>query len=380
MTNAEIRVFTEKKISGRYITNTDVTPLLEQLPKHLFKVDVIGDSVLGDSIYKVLVGNGDKKVFMWSQMHGNESTTTKALFDLFNLLASDSPIAKTVIDSCTICVVPLLNPDGAKAYTRINANAIDLNRDAKDLSQPESILLRTLFNEFNPNYCFNLHGQRTIFGVGDMDVSASVSFLAPSQDKECSVTDNRKVAMSIIAAMNSDLQQDIPNGVGLYDDAFNDNCVGDTFQSLNVPTILFEAGHYPGDYNREETRFLIFKSLLTALRVISEEQIDVVDYSDYFKIPNNKKSFFDIIVKNVCLEKEGSVLDLAFQYKEVINGSKVDFIPVLSKIDGLENYRAHKTIEGQGLVVSSIENDGLEQEKPYSFIMLGNNKLSLLLH
>jgi len=61
---------------GRYITLKDIEPLLEKCTP-----EVIGHSVLGKPIYKYIVGNGATRIFMWSQMHGNESTTTKALFD-----------------------------------------------------------------------------------------------------------------------------------------------------------------------------------------------------------------------------------------------------------------------------------------------------------
>jgi hypothetical protein len=60
---------------GRYITLNDIEPLLSN-----FSTEIIGKSVLGKPIYKYIVGYGKTKVFMWSQMHGNESTTTKALF------------------------------------------------------------------------------------------------------------------------------------------------------------------------------------------------------------------------------------------------------------------------------------------------------------
>jgi hypothetical protein len=50
-------------------------------------------------------------------------------------------------------------------YTRLNANEVDLNRDSQNLTQPESKVLREIFDLFQPHYCFNLHDQRTIFGV-----------------------------------------------------------------------------------------------------------------------------------------------------------------------------------------------------------------------
>ena len=117
--------------------------------------------------------------------------------------------------------------------------------------------------------------------MGGTNKSSILSFLSPSQDAERSLTSNRKKAMSLIVAINSILQQRIPHCVARYDDGFNLNCVGDTFQSLNVPTILFEAGHYPNDYDREEVRYLIFLSILKALESISKG-FEIDDFNEYF--------------------------------------------------------------------------------------------------
>ena len=198
---------------------------------------------------------------MWSQMHGNESTTTKALFDLFLFLNGDSNEANQIRKDFTLLIIPILNPDGAEAYTRVNANEIDLNRDSVDLSQPESKLLRKTFEEFEPDFCYNLHDQRTIFAAGDKNYPATISFLAPSYNNEKEYNKNRLKAVNVIAEMNEELQKYIPNQVGRFDDSFNINCIGDMFQSLGVPTILFEAGHYQDDYEREETRKFIFISI-----------------------------------------------------------------------------------------------------------------------
>ena len=135
-------------------------------------------------------------------MHGNESTSTKALFDCFNLFETENDISKHILEQCTLVVIPILNPDGAEKYTRLNANLVDLNRDAKTLSQPESKVLRNIYNDFKPDYCFNLHGQRTIFSVGETSNVATLSFLSPAQDEERSLTSNRKIAMAIIAEIN----------------------------------------------------------------------------------------------------------------------------------------------------------------------------------
>jgi murein tripeptide amidase MpaA len=44
----------------------------------------------------------------------------------------------------------MLNPDGADMYTRLNANEVDLNRDSQNLTQPESKVLREIFDLFQP--------------------------------------------------------------------------------------------------------------------------------------------------------------------------------------------------------------------------------------
>jgi murein tripeptide amidase MpaA len=63
-------------------------------------------------------------------MHGNEATTTKALFDFFECLAWFRKRAK-FLDAFTFYCIPMLNPDGAALYTRENANKVDLNRDSQ---------------------------------------------------------------------------------------------------------------------------------------------------------------------------------------------------------------------------------------------------------
>jgi hypothetical protein len=44
-------------------------------------------------------------------------------------------------------------------YTLENANKVDLNRDSQALTVRVST---SCFEEFKPDYCFNLHDQRTI--------------------------------------------------------------------------------------------------------------------------------------------------------------------------------------------------------------------------
>ncbi|MBO0323303.1 DUF2817 domain-containing protein [Muricauda sp. CAU 1633] len=338
-------LYKEASIQNRYITNDMLQQCFAALP--VSSIEEIGQSVLKVPIRSFKMGSGEKRILMWSQMHGNESTTTKAVWDMVNFLHSDDPLAKLILDNCTLMVVPILNPDGAKAYTRINANQVDLNRDAKQRTQPESVALRKLFEEFKPDYCFNLHGQRTLFSAGQKEKPATVSFLSPSSNAEREITPTRIQAMKLIAAMDSMLQNLIPGQVGRYDDGFNDNCVGDTFQMLGVPTVLFEAGHYPNDYERERTREYIFLALIEALKTVATDSLDQFSTGDYFNIPANGKLYYDVLVKNPQVLNpsltEGNAIGIRF--KEVLENNAIRFKPEIIDIGNLDDFFGHQSFE-----------------------------------
>ena len=158
----------EKHLYHRYITNKHIVPLLNQL-KGFAEIKTVGKSVLQKPIYSILVGSGQKRILMWSQMHGNESTTTKALFDLLHTLSEDSLVSH-ILEACTLCIIPILNPDGAEAYTRLNANEVDLNRDAQALSQPESKLLRQVFEDFKPHIVI-IYMVNVLFSVRELQTT-----------------------------------------------------------------------------------------------------------------------------------------------------------------------------------------------------------------
>ncbi len=332
--------YKEISIQGRYITLDSIEQLILQNSE--VSSSVIGKSVLGKTIYQLKIGSGPTKILMWSQMHGNESTTTKALFDFINFL-TESPIGIQLQKQFSFCMLPMLNPDGAALYTRENANLIDLNRDAQDLSQPESKVLRKTFDDFQPDYCYNLHDQRTIYGTEVFYQPASVSFLAPSYNTACEINEVRSKAISVIVAMNNVLQNYIPNQVGRFDDSFNINCVGDTFQNLNVPTILIEAGHFPNDYEREITRKFVFIGMVAGFQFLESTANNLNNIEEYLQIPQNCVCFYDVVYKNVAInyDNKNIIANIAIQYKEEVIDSKFSLTAYIEAIGNLEGYFGH---------------------------------------
>lgn len=334
------QTYKQHALFGRYIPLAAVEQVAQELGLALC---VKGHSVQNRPLYQWEIGTGDFKVLLWSQMHGNESTTTKALFDFIAFLGSDEPWAKALCSYFRFCILPMVNPDGAEVYTRVNANGMDLNRDAVALTQPESRFLREIFEVFQPDLAYNLHDQRTIFGAGDSGCPATVSFLAPAYDEERSVNEIRTRAMQIIVAMNAQLQHHIPHQVGRFDDAFNLNCIGDYFTHRGVPTILFEAGHYPHDYHREFTRKMIFIALLSGLKHLYENDVVGNENELYLQIPQNNIVFYDFIYKNIKIDYDGKeiITNFAAQYREELIDGKIHLNAYISAVGDLEGKLGH---------------------------------------
>ncbi|WP_299677696.1 M14 family zinc carboxypeptidase [uncultured Dokdonia sp.] len=343
----------EKQLFGRYIHVSLILKLLENLPPE-FEVIQRGFSVEKRPIHSVTIGTGKTKILLWSQMHGNESTTTKALFDLFKAFQNSSELSifKDILSSCTLCIIPILNPDGAAAYTRVNANSIDLNRDAQHKSQPESVLLWEIYKEFAPNFCFNLHGQRTIFGFEDTGTPSILSFLAPSADAERSITLSRKRSMQVIAHIHKELSPYLSENIGLYDDGFNIHCTGDTFQANKTPTILFEAGHFPNDYDREITRQYVFMAIVAALEN-TMSTTSSIDEQLYLSIPVHQKCYCDILFKNSL---DG---DVGIQFVEKLTRNNIEFVPEFSSEETTSSMFGHRVIDASGVEIKKLLSEKL---------------------
>ena len=367
--------YKELSLEGRYITFDKIYPILKKLNTNN-QLEIIGKSVLEIPIYKFQIGTGKIKILLWSQMHGNEGTTTKALIDFLNVLNGGCDVAKTLLQTFTFRTIPMLNPDGAKLYTRENANQVDLNRDSKELSQPESRVLREAFENFEPDFCFNLHDQRTIFGVESTGKPATMSFLAPAYNEEREVNETRLKAINVISGINDVLQSYIPGQVGRFDDGFNINCIGDNFQFLGVPTILFEAGHFPNDYIREETRKYVFMALISSFRILSENDLVNSKFDKYVSIPQNKVVFYDFLYKNIKINYDGIeiITNFAAQYKEELINDQICFNAYIVHIGELDNYFGHFEFDAKGAIYQDDSSNFPKLNQKASFYLDNDTK------
>ncbi len=326
--------------------------LKEYLDEYFPDKILLGKSFLGNDIYALKIGSGTIKVLAWSQMHGNESTGTRAMLDVLEFLKLEDDWSKKVLEKISFYFIPMLNPDGSSLYTRRNAAGIDLNRDFLQEASPEIKILKALVSHLQPDFLFNLHDQRTIFNVGNTSKPATLSFLAPSPDPERSETPARIKTMDVIDYITKGLENIIPGHIARFSDEFYPTSTGDNFMKQGFPCLLFEAGHFPNDYQRGQVRKFNALAVLLGLERISV--MENSDKGDYDKIPRNNQKCLDIILRNVLVNSNEaeSLLDIGIYFEERLDVEKqeVIFCSRIEEIGDLSGYFGHLDLDKKGKV------------------------------
>ncbi len=313
-------------------------------------IQEIGKSYLEKPIYKLSVGTGNINVLAWSQMHGNESNATHAMLDLLMTLDKAPELKEELFSKITLDFIFMLNPDGSERWTRLNAIDIDLNRDFHIENSKEIKFLKGMAASKKYDYALNLHEQRTIFTTDGVH-PATLSFLAPSENVERTITDNRKRCMAVIANVYNHLKEMIPNQIGRYSDEFYPTSTGDNFIKAGMPTILFEGGHFVDDYTRKGTRKYYTIALYYALKAISELNSGIDGWETYLDIPENQETHYDIVYRNVKLNTDHEcILDVAVQYREIKEEGKdeISFVPFVMEVGEVRQRKGWLEIDCTG--------------------------------
>ena len=276
------------KIIPSDVRHKDLKAYLEQIRKLGVKVEQVGLSNDRREIYQMEWGKGPLKVFMWSQMHGDEPTATSALIDMFAYFQThrEEKWVQEIEKSLTLRAVPMLNPDGAEAYKRHNLQDIDINRDALDLRTPEGQLLKRLRDDWNPVIGLNLHNQGALTTVGRTPKQAAISLLVVYGDEAKTTSFGHERNQRVASAMTLALQNFIPGHIGRYGDEWTPNAFGDNFSAWGTPVILIETGALHG----KDEMYLVkmnFVAFVTALRSIVTGSEKTQSPEPYLTLPHN---------------------------------------------------------------------------------------------
>lgn len=367
------QTFEETLIKDRFFKHADLLKILGKLKSNsAFNLKEAGLSTNGLSINLITWGKGPKRVFLWSQMHGDEATATMSIADLLNFLSKPGQfrqIHDLLAEKCTLYILPMVNPDGAEVFNRRNAMDIDINRDFHRQQSPEGRILRHLRDEIKPHFGFNLHDQSTLWSAGSTGNLATISLLAPAYDEALSLNATRENAMKVIALMNSSIQKTIPGQVGRFDDEYEPRAFGDNFQAAGTSTILIEAGGSYNDPEKQYIRKIFFKAILSGLISIADESYLKAKTKDYFSIPENKKLHFHILLRNCKLKKNGIPykLDIGLCAEERItkDARSVKYTYMITELGDLSDYFGYDEINCEYFTLT--EKTKLKLDEPADF-------------
>ena len=326
----------------------DLKKYLDQLKKLGLKVDVVGRSYASREIYQVEWGKGPLKVFLWSQMHGDEPTATSALIDMFAFLQKNRDVdwVKQIANTMTIRGVPMLNPDGEEMYQRRNLQDIDINRDALDLKTPEARLLKKLRDDWEPAIGFNLHNQGSLTTVGRVPSQATISLLVVFGDAAKTTNDGQERNKRITSAMILALNKFIPGHIARYSDEYTASAFGDSFSAWGTPTILIETGALHGRDEMFLTK-LNFVAFMTALQSLANGSEKTQDTTPYLSLPeNSSRGLVDFIFRQVNIVNAGgsAIADIAAvserRRASFSPSVKIAGVGALGGLSGLEEYDA----------------------------------------
>jgi len=319
---------------------------------HGFDTREIGRSVEGRPLRHVSWGDGDTAVLLWSQMHGDESTASMAIADLFRFLGEhpDHPIVQRLRDNTTLHFLPVMNPDGAARFQRRNAQGIDINRDARDLVSPEARALHGLRERVQPDFGFNLHDQNVGTRVGDSDRGTAIALLAPAYNEAREVDAIRAAAIEVAVAIRAVLEPHIPGHIAKWDDTFNPRAFGDLTAAAGVSTILIESGGIEGDLQKQRLRKLNFLALVGALDAIATGSHAGLPHELYGQLPENGKTWPDLLIAGGTLALPGqppAEADVLVDFERPL----LERGGTIADVGDLRDMRARRTIDATGLYI-----------------------------
>lgn len=213
---------------------------------------------------------GGEQRIAWSMMHGNEPTGFEALL---HLIRCGRP-------QCDWTLVPLVNPTGVDAFTRLTSEGIDLNRRAREHGPLESDLLKSVLSSQSFKLALNLHDQRSLFCPSGQAIPSSLSVLAPRCIKEGqeSFSEPAQAWAGTLSNLMRELEPDW--GYARFDDAYYPTAFGEWTQELEIPTVTVETGVSLDDYSRERVSLRLGQVLRTIDAARSPQSKGITQYQN----------------------------------------------------------------------------------------------------
>ncbi|MEN1679306.1 MAG: M14 family zinc carboxypeptidase [Planctomycetota bacterium] len=315
---------------------------------------VLGQSWEGRDIEVIEAGRGPTRVAAWSHMHGDEQTFTTTVVNLFRRIADRAEQVDHLLSRCRLQIIPMLNPDGAERRTRVNAQGVDINRDALQNATPEGRVLAKLINDFSPHYALNLHNQSHRRWMPGYTAPVSLSLLAPPANPACRPTEAVEAAQRLGACVVQAASPECGGRITRYDAGYMPRAFGEWVQSSGVPTLLLEAGGWPGQ-DVAALESLCLRALLATLGSIASGECQEASPSPYNTLPlASEWESFDLLIRRTRLPSPCGAASNAVDIG--INRSNNSIMPsaadkaAVVDVGDLHVFPLHDVLEAEGRV------------------------------
>lgn len=268
----------------------------------------LGRSEEGRPLWAFTLGSGPITRLAWAQMHGNEPTATEALLEIMHT------VQHLPTGNCW-AFFPLVNPDGAHRFTRVNANGLDLNRDARSQTSREARILWNWIQTAQPIMAYNLHDQRSWFGIPGTPHPATFSVLAARANPEGIPTDAVVRARGDAGALARRFAQHSQIPCTTFDDSFYPDAFGENVQSSGISVVLVETGSHPKGYSRRHQAHWLAQGLM-------EHWLnDSSDETHYLNLAQAETGRFDAVVLRGATDRQERKTLFALTAVESLGGT-----------------------------------------------------------
>jgi hypothetical protein len=244
------------------------------------------------------------------------------------------------------------------------------------------------FDSLKADFGFNLHDQDPRYSAGNSSKSAAISFLAPAFNYEKDVDPVRLKSIQLIGRLTKILNKFIPGHIAKYSDDFEPRAFGDNFQKWGTSTILVESGGWKDDPEKQFLRKMNFLLLVSAFKEIADGSYKKESPDTYENIPFNGKYLFDLLLRNMNLNHNGTKIKIdlginfvEYQSKEnnkIFRRSVVQDLGDLSIFYGFEDidFSGYDLETGKTFSDSMISIKGINDDELYDFYSKGYTMLS----
>lgn len=146
----------DKPKDNMYVFNLGVTDKYKyNIPIVIFtQTDLSSATTLAEAA-ALVQANNKVTVHYQAQIHGNEPAACEGALAMIGLMQGS--YGAELLKDVNLYVIPRLNPDGARDYTRGNGTGDDMNRDLLTAQNKETALMLAVVNMFEPEVFLDGH-------------------------------------------------------------------------------------------------------------------------------------------------------------------------------------------------------------------------------